>query len=438
LILTTSFIYIALSRAVLTDMIFSTFVAISIGFFCLAYFRPQCKSLGLILCGSFSAIAVLTKGLLGFSFPAATIIIFLVLKRDWEFLKTPATLWAAGLFLLIAVPWHAVMFAQHGSWFWDEYFKNVHFRRFTEAEHQRLNHGYFYPGLMFAGVMPWSLFWVPVIVSIIHHIKNKTSSQTPIFFLLSWIMAVFIFIQPAASKLASYVFPLFPAVAILFAKTFHDLVDNSQGKKNLQQIVQWCAYAMSLVLIVVAIIGIVVAGMHRDFIISMAPVYAGAGFLVMIAALIFIFTRRRDYIRVIGSYVGISVVLLIMLRLAGSYLEPWVSCKKICDVLKRMDQSNTTVLSSKFYVRGVRYYTDRPMAVIDINGQGFWSPHPIPFLNTDQEVRDFLNQQPVTYAIVKEGNVEDLKRIIEGQRYRLQQIEVIGGKYLVKVEKTSP
>ena len=73
LVLTTSFMHLAMSRAVLTDMIFSVIVISSIGFFCLAYYRPRLKNIGLM--GSFvaSAIAVLTKGILGLTFPATEI-----------------------------------------------------------------------------------------------------------------------------------------------------------------------------------------------------------------------------------------------------------------------------------------------------------------------------------------------------------------------------
>ena len=85
-------------------------------------------------------------------------------------------------------------------------------------------------------------------------------------------------------------------------------------------------------------------------------------------------------------------------------------------------------------MRGVKYYTDRKTAVIDINGSGFFSPHPIPFLNSDKKVRDFLAQQPVTYCIVKKSNVRDLERIAQGQ-FHVNLLDEIGGKYLLKLEK---
>lgn len=47
---------------------------------------------------------------------------------------------------------------------------------------------------------------------------------------------------------------------------------------------------------------------------------------------------------------------------------------------------------------------------------------------------DFLDQRPVTYAIVKEGNVEDLKRICAG-RYSIEELDGIGGKFILRIKK---
>ena len=138
--------------------------------------------------------------------------------------------------------------------------------------------------------------------------------------------------------------------------------------------------------------------------------------------------------KLVFMYPVISATLLAVLFFARPYIEPWVSCKHISDVFNEIDRSDTPVLASKFYVRGIRYYTDRDMAVIDINGKGFWSPHPIPFLNTDQKVIDFLSQRPMTYAIVKEGNVEDLRRICAG-RYHIEELDGIGGKFILRITK---
>ena len=47
----------------------------------------------------------------------------------------------------------------------------------------------------------------------------------------------------------------------------------------------------------------------------------------------------------------------------------------------------------------------------------------------------FSRHSSLTYAIVKDGNVRDLKRIVEGQPYRLEELQGVGGKHIVRIEK---
>lgn len=434
LITTSSFIYLALSRAVLTDVIFSTLVAASTGFFCLAYYNRKFKRSGIILWLAFAAVAVLTKGLLGIIFPVATAFIFLVYKKDLGFLKCPALAWGCLLFLGIALPWHILMYYRHGQWFLEEYFYNVHWRRILMSEHARLDNWHFYLMLLIVGVMPWFLFWVPAGRSLYIQFKKKMSSRDQLFFLLAWIASVYMFVQPAHSKLASYIFPAFPAVTIILAYSVNEALEKAQngGTPRLFKI---CAYVMSALLIGVAVAGIIAGKMYIDILVDIRPVYFSAAVVVFIAFLIFFFNRTKRYTQMIFSYLGVSVTLIAALFFARPYIEPWVSCKDISDTFKQMDNSQTPVLASKFYVRGIRYYTDRPMAVIDINGKGFWSPHPIPFLNTDRMVVDFLSERPVTWAILKEGNVQDLRRILKNRKFKINELESIGGKFIVKIEK---
>ncbi|MBN1869574.1 MAG: glycosyltransferase family 39 protein [Candidatus Omnitrophica bacterium] len=434
-VLSSSFIYLALARAVLTDMIFSVLVTIAIGCFCFAYHYRKYKNAYIMLCFVVAAVAVLTKGLLGVLFPAATVLMFLIYKRDLAFLKSRATLWGVLLFFAIALPWHVLMYVRHGAWFLHEYFYNVHWRRVMQSEHARLDNWYFYIMLMFVGVMPWFLIWVPAVRSIYTQFKKKLASRDRLFFLFAWILAIYIFVQPAHSKLASYIFPAFPAIAIILGYALNGALEQAQ-KGEEPYLFKICAYAISVFLIGVAAGGIIAAKQYPLIILDLKPIYVSAGVLVIIALVIALFNYRKMYIQMIFMYLGVTLTLLGSAYFNRSYIEPWVSCKPICDVFNDMDDSKTPVLTSKFYVRGARFYTDRPMAVIDINGKGFWSPHPIPFLNEEKMVLDFLNERPVTWAILKESNVKDVRRILKNQPYRITELDGIGGKYILKIEKT--
>lgn len=434
LILASSSIYLALARAVLTDMVFSILVTATIALLYAAYKYPASADKWIILAAAASGFAVLTKGVLGIIFPAAVIFIFLLYKKNLTILKSKGIWPGLLLFLLIALPWHLLMYQWYGQEFIREYVHNVHIRRILEAEHARLDNWYFYLWLMFAGVLPWSFFWPPAARLVWRQFKEKLPDRDKLFFLLAWIVGVYICVQPARSKLASYVFPVFPAIAVLIAY-YLDRALRQAEQTGRAQALSRCGYAFFVFLLALIVGAVVTASIFKNFVAHPAPVYVFTVLLAVTAWCVFVFTRKREYFKMLLAHAGVTVTLLAVLLLARPSAEPWVSCKDITDIFKTVDHSDSTVLASKFYVRGIRFYTDRKMAVIDINGEGFFSPHPVPFLNTDQKVFAFLKTQPVTYAIVKEGNVRDLKRIVDGQPYRLEELRGVGGKYIVRIEK---
>ena len=84
-------------------------------------------------------------------------------------------------------------------------------------------------------------------------------------------------------------------------------------------------------------------------------------------------------------------------------------------------------------MRGVRYYTDKEVAVIDMPGTPFFSAHPVPFLNTPDKVADFLRKQKVTYCVLKKNNLRDINEHIPGE-FKSTVLKVIGNEYIVKIE----
>ncbi|MDP8266029.1 MAG: phospholipid carrier-dependent glycosyltransferase [Candidatus Aceula meridiana] len=431
-VLSTSFIWLALSRAVLTDMVFSVWIVLALALFYWAYSVPSRKSVGLILCLSSCAIAVLTKGILGFIFPFGTIVFFLLYKRDIKFLFCRATFFGFLAFLVISVPWHVVMIKLYGKVFIEEYWYNVHVRRIFVAEHQKSNTWYFYFMTMAAGIFPWTFFVIPAGSAISRNLRSKVSERGIFVFLGIWIALVWFLMQVAQSKLASYIFPVFPAIAICLGFYFAQLL---KEPKTFGKLTSFFGYPFSAVLIIGGLAAMFFARRYQDILKSTtsADVFA---VLIFICGLVFLWAMiHRKIVKIFVVTALIPVCLLVALIFGYNYAEPWVSCKKICDVFKTIDNSSNPILSSKFYARGVRYYTDRPVAVIDINGKGYFSPHySIPFLSSPGAVIDFLNERPYTYCIVKKNQKEDLEWITKG-KFRIIFFKEIGGKYILRIEK---
>lgn len=430
-VLMSSVMHLALSRAVLTDMIFTLWVTCSLGAFYWAYSDPSAKKKGLILSGAASGLAVLTKGLLGFCFPMGTILIFLLWRKDLKFLKSWATLIGLALLLVIALPWHIYMYQLYGREFIEEYFKNVHVRRLFVAEHERLNKWYFYPLVMAGGLFPWTIFIFSAGKLFFGQLREKASQ--PFVFLASWILGVLVFIQPAYSKLASYIAPAFPALTFIVAYYVEQIL--AKSKKEQDRSFEVPVYGLIIFLVVFAAAIIFVSEKYRNFIPSFHIVWIGATLFLGTAVFIFLNMRKKERGSVILSIPLVFVALLASCGLAIPVAEPWVTCKQISGLLQKVDQGDSTVLVSKFFVRGVKYYTGRKVAVLNVRGEPFYSHHPIPFLDTDTKVDLFLRTQPVTYCIVRHAGLDDLQRIAINGEFRITELGESGGKFLLKIEK---
>jgi hypothetical protein len=181
--------------------------------------------------------------------------------------------------------------------------------------------------------------------------------------------------------------------------------------------------------------GVIAGHIYLEILVDIAPVYFGASLTVCLALLILLFYHKKLFTHMVMTLMGVTAVTLATIFCVRPYIEPWVSCKNISDIFTQIERSNAPVLSSKFYVRGIRYYTDRPMAVMDIGGKGFWSPHPIPYIDKEHLFLQLVNSQPVTWAILKESNVEDVHRILQNSYFKITELADWGGKYIVKIEK---
>ncbi len=433
LILMSSFMHLGLSRAVLTDMIFAVWVVMSLGAFYWAYENKRFKNWGIVLAFGFSGIAILTKGLLGFCFPAGTILLFLLIKKDLGFLKNLSVLWGLALLLAIALPWHILMVKHYGTSFIHEYWQNVHVRRVFEAEHAKSNTWYFYPLTMVGGVMPWTVFLFPAFAVVLREWKEKGRDSQALLFLACWIVGILLFTQPAKSKLASYIAPVFPAWVVIIAY-YLDKVLASSKAASLSVGFKRAAYGLTLILMGGVIALFVASAKFKQYIPSYAPVFLLGFFLLAILLLIIFNLRKNNYRGVIIIVPGITFGLLIAAFVAIPFVEPWASCKDITEKLKSVDYTNSTILTSKHYVRGIRFFAERPVAVMDIAGGPFFSPHPIPFLDTDFKVQNFLRMQPVTFCIIKKSSVKDLERIAEKGQFIFTLLYHSHGQYIIKIE----
>jgi 4-amino-4-deoxy-L-arabinose transferase-like glycosyltransferase len=433
LILCTSFIYVGMSKAALTDVVFTFWVTAAFCCFYWGYSDRRYKNAGIILFFVFIAFGVLTKGLLGIGLPLMGVHLYLRYKKDLGFFNCRAALWGLGLFLAIAGPWHILMYKWYGKPFIDEYWYNVHVRRLFEAEHKKSSTWYFYPTVMLGGMMPWTFFLIPALFLFGQKIKNQEAKdRQPFIFILAWWAGTLIVPQIAKSKLASYILPAFPPLIVAVAYYLNSVFEKKEGWRGLQ-----IGGVLLAMLIVGIAIGLLMFAHHHAEYVTTSDMnhFYFFSFLLMICALTILTSALQKRMQgMLAGTVGIIVAALLAVGLIYRSAEPWVSCQQVSEALQKIDSSNAPLLASKFFVRGMHFYTKRPIAVFSLGGDRFFSPHPIPFFDHPKDLREFLEQRPVTYGVLTKNTIEEIESI-QIAPYGMVKIQQIGNKHLVKFER---
>jgi len=430
LVMATSAFYMAMAKTVFTDMIFSVLILYSLLSFYLAYLNPDFRRAGIFSFYIFAALAVLAKGPLGLLIPLAAVIIFLLYQREISFLKTPWFLIGFGLCLVISIPWYWYEISKYGDVFIKEFFVNDHWRRLTEAEHRSNDTWYFYPITMLAGLFPWTLFVAAAFVDLFKRLKFTIKPFE--YFLLSWILVVFIIFQVSHSKLASYILPMFPALALLAANYIDERLEQYQHR-----VLKIFAYCMIGFLTVLGI-GVLAAHKAYDvYIPTLVPAYWLSAVLISLGgiSLVLLF---REKIREALILLGFSLVsIFITAFMIVGFIEPHISMNEACLYVPSLAMKKTTILTSKPYARGVAFYTHQEVAVLNIAGENYFSPHPIPIITTEEALEIFLAAQQETYAIVRKSQYEDIKKHVS-DKFQVNLLKISGRNYILKIDPIKP
>jgi len=429
IVLMTSGLYTGLARTVFTDLIFTIFILLSLLSFYWGYSFENRKCPGILLFFVFAALATLSKGPLGLIIPFLTVTLFLLVKKDLKFLRNRYLLRGLLVFGLISLPWYILMFKLYGNAFVHEFFYNDHFRRIIEAEHRGNDTWYFYPLSLAGCLFPWSIFFIFSLFFLPKYLQERDNHFY--VFLVCWIASVFIIFQSAHSKLISYIFPLFAALALWtgnFIKESRDL-----AWKGLHFILFLNLLTVFLVPAALIIISLWLKHYLSRYLLAQSVInFFIFVFLAFGFVLVFLIIRKKllKSIYCFALFVPLTVYLI---PFARSGIEPYLSPQEACEYLLKNYKIDNLILSSKFFARGVKYYTDKEVAVIDMPGTPFFSPHPIPFLNSEDKVLDFLRKQKVTYCVLKKRSVEDIQRMASGT-FKYTLLKIIGNEYILKIE----
>jgi 4-amino-4-deoxy-L-arabinose transferase-like glycosyltransferase len=203
----TSLQTIILGRAAVTDMLFALTLTAPLAAFAL-WFEAGGRSPGwAAACGASLGLAVLCKGPVAPVLLGGAGLVFLAWERKLHYLLRWDLAVALVCCALVAGPWYAAMLLLHRQAFVDQFIEANNLRRFAQSEHESGSSPFYFVPVLLAFFFPWCLYLGRAVVS---------SWQRPAGrLLLCWTGVVFLFFSASHTKLVTYIYPLYPAAALL-------------------------------------------------------------------------------------------------------------------------------------------------------------------------------------------------------------------------------
>ena len=163
-----------------------------------------------------TALAVLSKGLIGIVFPAAALFLFMLVRRDFRPLLRLEWTYGLLVFLAITAPWFIAVSLANPE-FPEFFFVHEHFQRFLTTTHRRSEPWWYFLPILAAGFMPW-MFALPGAIAHAWETEAGMRGPRPLTFALAWSAFVVFFFSLSGSKLPAYILPAFPPLALVLGR----------------------------------------------------------------------------------------------------------------------------------------------------------------------------------------------------------------------------
>jgi 4-amino-4-deoxy-L-arabinose transferase-like glycosyltransferase len=302
--------------------------------------------------GAASGAAFLTKGLIGFLFPAAILGIWAVLLRRPRQLVAVAAGGSVGA-LAVVLPWLVVV-AQRNPEYLRFFIIREHFQRYASAVHQR-QEPLFFAVVIFAAAL------APVLGSFLSALFRRRAPYTESERLLVvWFAFIVLFFSFSKSQLASYVAPAMPAASAFVALRF-----GAPGRR----VAAWLLQAMLAT-------GLVVAAFldQRAALMFLAPEshpVAIASAIALLAAvwLALLVARRDEWSAVPITFAGYAAVYaaLVVAWPTGATAREMAALRQT--IVEAQRAGDVGLVSYRTFVKGLPWLMRAPVSFVEPGGE---------------------------------------------------------------------
>jgi 4-amino-4-deoxy-L-arabinose transferase-like glycosyltransferase len=177
-------------------------------------------------------LAILTKALIGVAVIGVGYGFFLILSRQLSIGSCARLAVAITAGAVLASPWFIAMEYRIDGYLY-YYFVERHVMGFATASQQHGHQSwYYYAPYITLGAAPWIWYVIPLLRDEWHNRNTGSTVRVQLLFVLCWLIGGLLFLSVAKSKLATYALPLFPAISILCAFSWHRYTDRRMSETS--------------------------------------------------------------------------------------------------------------------------------------------------------------------------------------------------------------
>jgi len=430
LMLAVSVEYIILARGCLTDMVLAVLMLLTFTFF--IYGIKRGRAYFYLLSAAMLGLATLTKGPVAVFLSGAIMFIYIIVTRQWDKFRRMPFIPAAATFLVVTLPWYVIIYKIHGQAFIDAFFGFHNVNRFLEAEHKIGSQIYFNIPVVFGGFFPWSIF-LPVGFWHIFKSMRLSSEGDSMKFISIWFVVIFVFFTISSTKLATYIFPLFPALALISALVWDDFLKGEGAPSWIRNGTRFSYYFFIAASVIAAVIVPIALNIKYPFLVKGLAIslsFLVFGFFLSYSA----FGRRKYEAAFFLLIYAVFIFLYPLERLVLPEVERHETSIIIAEELLKHSAPDEKVGSESNYLAGLAFYADKVPVDID---------------KYDNLVK-FLASEKRVWCVLKEKNHRQLYELDTkpyytrpsymvyrlGKKCIVTNLPPRDGKYLVKRERT--
>lgn len=361
--------FVPLGHLNLLDQGFTFFLCAAVLAFAAAQSRGGAEGRRLmLLVWASAALAVLSKGIVVFVLCGATLLTYALLRRDlrvWARLRPLAGL---PLLLLLILPWFVAISWRYPS-FAGFFFVHEHLARFLTTVHQRVEPWWYFLPLLLLAVLPWlpalarglRAAWseAPPAGLATHPPAPPAPDFCPRLFLGLFAAVTLVFFSASGSKLAPYILPLLPPLAVLAAATVRDAAAFARG-----------AARVGLVLVVLVVVaGLSYSARRNAYVPRAAELWCAAALAAALAALLVTGSRTRAArVATLAAALG-GIIAWQCLLCAFGVIPPARSARELAMAVGPFVGAQTRLYSVGQYRETLSPYLGRTLQLVDFEGE---------------------------------------------------------------------